>query len=270
MKTRGDIRDRIFLPVRGRTYAAQITAQAKGVLSGMEWFEKACGRLGLKVRTHKKSGQEVQPREAIAVIEGNAKQVALAEEELLGWISKSSGIATAARRAKMAAGKGLKVVSGAWKKMPLPVKDLVRQAILDGGIHLRISEGPFLYLDKNYLKILGGVKNALLSVRGWEEADRVVQLKSGGKMLLEEALAAVNLDAHIIMLDTGRRQDIRRVDLLLKKKGMREKVKIAFGGEIRIQDLKVLRRMPVDIVDIGKAIVDAPLLDMKLDVSRRL
>jgi nicotinate-nucleotide pyrophosphorylase (carboxylating) len=270
MRTRGDIRDRIFLPVTGRRYVAQITAQAKGVLSGMEWLEKGCGRLGLKMRAYKESGQGVQPQEAVAVVEGKAKQMALAEEELLGWISKSSGIATAARRAKMAAGKDLKVVSGAWKKMPLPIKDLVRQAILDGGIHLRISGKPFLYLDKNYLKILGGVENALLSIRGWKDVAKVVQLKSEGKTLLEEALVAVNLGAHVIMIDTGRRQDIRGVDRLLKKKGIRKKVKIAFGGKIQIQDLKVLRKMPVNIVDIGKAIVDAPLLDMKLDVLRRI
>lgn len=270
MRTHGDIRDRIFLPVIGKRYEAQITVQGRGVLSGMEWLEKACGRLGLRMRACKESGQGVQPQEVIVIIEGEAKQMALAEEELLGWISKSSGVATAARRAKIAAGKDLKVVSGAWKKMPLPMKDLVRQAILDGGIHLRISEKPFLYLDKNYLKILGGVENALLSIREWKDVAKVVQLKSEGETLLEEALVAVNLGAHIVMIDTGRRQDIQGVDLLLKKKGMRQKVKIAFGGEIQIRDLKVLREMPVNIVDIGKVIVDAPLLDMKLDVLRRI
>ena len=40
-----------------------------------------------------------------------------------------------------------------------------------------------------------------------------------------------------------RRQDIRGVDLLLKEKGMRQKVEIAFGGEMQIRDLKVLRKM---------------------------
>jgi len=270
MRTNSDIRDRIFLPVKGRRYVAQITAQGKGVLSGMGWFEKACGKLGLTIRESKERGQRIQPKEVIAVLEGTAKQMALAEEELLGWVSKSSGIATAARRAKMAAGKNLQVVSGAWKKMPLPMKDLVRQAILDGGIHLRILEKPFLYLDKNYLKILEGVENALLSIREWNDIAKVVQLKSGEKTLLEETLIAVRLGAHVIMIDTGRRKDIERVNFLLTQKGMRERVEIAFGGEIQIQDLKILRKMPVDIVDIGKAIVDAPLLDMKMDVLRRI
>jgi len=48
--------------------------------------------------------------------------MAAAEEELIGWLSKASGIATAARRARRTAGKDLKVVSGAWKKMPLPLR----------------------------------------------------------------------------------------------------------------------------------------------------
>ena len=101
---------------------------------------------------------KVRPSEVIAVLRGNPKQMALAEEELIGWIAKSSGIATAARKAKAIAGRKLKVVSGAWKKMPVPIKDLIRQAILDGGIYYRISEKPFIYLDKNYVKILEGLK----------------------------------------------------------------------------------------------------------------
>lgn len=270
MKTYSDIRDRIFLPVKERRFVARITVQEEGVLSGMEWFEKACRRLGLVLRESKEQGQVIQTNEIIAVLEGNAKKMALAEEELLGWISKSSGIASAARRARIVAGKNLQVVSGAWKKMPLPIKDLVRQAILDGGIHFRISEEPFLYLDKNYLTILEGIENTMLSTRKWKNRVKVVQLKSDEKKLLEEALLAVQLGAHIIMIDTGRRKDIKQVDSLLSKKGLRTKVKIAFGGEIQIQDLKVLRKMPLDIVDVGRAIVDAPLLDMKMNVLRRI
>ena len=84
--------------------------------------------------------------------------MALGEEELIGWISKASSIATAAWRAKKAAGKDLKVVCGAWKKMPLSIKELERQAIADGGIAYRMAEKPFLYLDKNYVKVLGGLE----------------------------------------------------------------------------------------------------------------
>ena len=269
MKKIPDIRDLIFLKVKGMEFLAEITSQRYGILSGIHWFQGACRNLGIDLEECKKNGTKVRPSEVIAVLRGNPKQMALAEEELIGWIAKSSGIATAARKAKAIAARRFKVVSGAWKKMPVPIKDLIRQAILDGGIYYRISEKPFIYLDKNYVKILGGVKEALLSVKDLKRFTKIIQLKSTGKRLCQEALVASQLGVHIIMIDTGQKEDIKMVDLVLREQGLRRKVKIAFGGNIKIEDLKKFREFPVDIVDIGKAIVDAPLLDMRMDIIER-
>jgi len=265
-----DIRDFIFLPVKGRRYLATIFAQEPGILSGTKGLTKACRRLGVDVRRCTKDGSRIRKIETIALVEGDAKQMALAEEELIGWIAKASGIATAAWKAKAVAGKKLRVVSGAWKKMPPPLKELIRQAITDGGIHFRISEKPFIYLDKNYVKIFRGVREALFAVRDLKPFIKVVQLKSKGKKLLQEAAWAAKFGAGIIMIDTGKMGDVERVDLALRERGLRKKVRLAFAGEISIEDLATLRRMPVEIVDIGKAIVDAPLLDMRMDVLRRI
>jgi nicotinate-nucleotide pyrophosphorylase len=160
-----DIRDLIFSRVEKEKYLAHLSAQGEGVLSGTGWLKKACENLGIRLRTCKKDGTIIRPSEIIAILEGYAKQMASGEEELIGWISKASGIATAAWMAKKAAGRNLKIVSGAWKKMPFPLKDLVRQAIVDGGIQYRIVEKPFVYLDKNYVRMLGGVSKALRSIR---------------------------------------------------------------------------------------------------------
>ena len=269
MKKIPDIRDLIFLKVKGIRFLAEITSQRYGILSGIHRLRGACRDLGIDLEERKKNGMKIRPSEVIAVLRGNPKQMALAEEELMGWIAKSSGIATAAWKAKAAAGRKLKVVSGAWKKMPAPIKDLIRQAILDGGIYYRISAKPFIYLDKNYVKILGGVKEALSSVKNLKRFTKIIQLKSKGRQLCQEALVASQLGVHILMIDTGHREDIRMVDLVLREQKLRRKVKIAFAGNIKIEDLKRLRKLPVDIVDIGRVVVDAPLLDMRMDIIER-
>lgn len=268
MKKGRDIRDLIFLKVKKVKFLAAITSQGHGILSGIPWLRGACNKLGIDLERCKKNGARVRPSEVIAVLRGNPRKMALAEEELIGWMAKSSGIATAARKAKAVAGRRLKVVSGAWKKMPPPIKDLTRQAILDGGIYYRISEKPFIYLDKNYVKILGGVKEALFSVETLKPFTKIIQLKSKGKRLYKEALVASQLGADIIMIDTGRKEDIKMVDLVLREQRVRRRVKIAFGGNVKIEHLRKLSKFPVDIVDIGKAIVDAPLLDLRMDVIR--
>ena len=95
-----DIRDLIFAGVRGKKYVAHISAQTEGILSGIEWLKKACDNLGINLTIWKKNGARVKPGDIVATLEGSAKQMARGEEELIGWISKASGIATAAARAK--------------------------------------------------------------------------------------------------------------------------------------------------------------------------
>ncbi len=262
-----DIRDIIFAGIREKKYIAHISAQTEGVLSGIERLKKACENLGIHLKKCKKNGATVRPEEVIAVLTGSARQLAAGEEQLIGWISKASGIATAARKAKKAAGKNLKVVCGAWKKMPLPIKDLVRQAIADGGIPYRMADIPFLYLDKNYVKALGGVAKTLQSVKGLKRHTLVIQLKGEGHNLLREAIVAAEGGGNIIMIDTGRREDIVKIDSGLRAKGLRDRVQIAFAGNIGIGDIQELKRLPVEIVDIGQAVVDAPLLDMRMDIT---
>jgi nicotinate-nucleotide pyrophosphorylase (carboxylating) len=76
------------------------------------------------------------------------------------------------------------------------------------------------------------------------------------------------MGANIIMIDTGRRGDIEKIDTMLKRERLRHRVKVAFGGSITIEDLGDLKNRPVDIIDIGRAIVDGPLLDLRMDVLR--
>ena len=69
------------------------------------------------------------------------------------------------------------------------------------------------------------------------------------------------------MIDTGRKEDIESIDCGLRAKGLRDGVQIAFGGNIGIEDLGYLKKLPVEVIDIGQAVVDAPLLDMRMDIA---
>ena len=93
-----DIRDLIFASVKGKKFIAQISARGEGIISGVEWLKKACDNLGINLKKWKKNGARVRPADIVAILEGDAKQMARGEEELIGWISKASGIATAAAR----------------------------------------------------------------------------------------------------------------------------------------------------------------------------
>jgi nicotinate-nucleotide pyrophosphorylase (carboxylating) len=260
-----DIRDEIFRECRGRRTTGIVTAEASGVLSGIRHAHISMESLGLSFSTALADGSELTTGQEIARIIGNPVQIAQAEERVIGLLSKPSGIATAARKALQKAGGRYQVVSGGWKKMPLEIKNIIRQAVRDGGIDVRISEAPFVYLDKNYIRILGGVRQAVHAVLALNRTI-VVQIRGETSSVENEAIEAVHAGAHVVMVDTGRTEYLKEVTHALRDQGLRSRVRIAFAGNISLNDLDSLAQMDLDIVDIGYAILDAPCVPMRFDV----
>ena len=260
-----DIRDRIFKNEKNTRVIAVITSTVPGVIVGIEDLKKKATEIGIKVLYTVEEGSEVKPGDVIAKIEGTPKLIAIAEDTLLGIISKPSGVATVARTAVDLVRGKITIVSGGWKKVPPEIKYKLRNAASIGGVKTRITEHPFVYLDKNYVRIFGGIKEALEAVKSLP-GTKAIQIRGETKDIGEEAIEAVLAGADIIMVDTGKIEDLRKVTTILREKGLREKVKVAFAGGITLSQITSMRNEDVDILGIGRAIVDAPLLDVRLDV----
>lgn len=246
---------------------AVITATEPGILHGSGEMVQKAKELGLKVVLHTEQGCAVTPGQKIITLTGNPLQIAQGEDCLLGLISKPSGIATMARKAVMLAGK-VRVVSGGWKKIPFEMKAITRSALETGGVGVRLLDEPFLYLDKNYLRIFGSVKALLEGAAELPDRAAVVQLHGETGPIEAEAAEATILGARVVMIDTGNLTDLRLCSEELKSQGLRDQVKLAFAGGVQISDLPALQQEDVDIVDIGRAILDAPLLDFRYDVIK--
>jgi nicotinate-nucleotide pyrophosphorylase (carboxylating) len=261
-----DIRDDIFRSVATRQVTASIIADDQGIVAGTDEVRQAANELGLSIISLLDEGSPISEGDEIGRFSGMPKQVAVAEERLIGLMAKPSGIATAARRFVEKAGQRPEIVSGAWKKMPGSEKEMIRGAILAGGARFRICLEPFIFLDKNYVKMLGGIRESLQAVANMNGHLRVVQLKGVSGDIAAEACEAVEQGADIVFVDSGKRDDLKRVAEKIRESGLRERVKIAFGGGIRLEDIEELKSLDADILDIGRQIVDAPLLDMRLEV----
>jgi len=265
MESISDIRKKIFRECIGRRTTGLLIAETGGVLSGIKRARKVMESLGLSFASDLADGDTLDAGQEIARVTGNPVQIAKAEERIIGTLSKSSGIATAARKALQEAGGRYQVISGGWKKMPFEIKDLIRQAVRDGGINARISGKPFVYLDKNYVRIFGGVRKAVEASLPLNQSI-VVQIKGENGIVEEEAIEAAKAGADVVMVDTGRCEDLKNVIQAMKNRGLRFRVRIAFAGNVTLDDLNVLAQMDMDIVDIGYAILDAPCIPMRFDV----
>jgi nicotinate-nucleotide pyrophosphorylase (carboxylating) len=262
----GDIRDEIFGSLAGTRVTASIIADGDGVLAGASSAAEAAEELGLRLEAMLADGDDIAAGDEIARFSGTPKQMAVAEDTLMGFMAKPSGIAAAARGFVSETGNKPRVVCGAWKKMPKVLKGALRRAVVIGGASCRISSEPFLYLDKNYTRMFGGIRETLDAVADMKGYLKVVQLKGRHKDIVSEASEAVLSGASILFIDTGRLEDVGAVVGALAERGQRGGVEIAFGGGVGLEQVAELMDLDVDILDIGRNILDAPLLDMRFEI----
>lgn len=257
--------ERIFQGIRHHRLKASLSSKGNGWLAGVPFAQRAAEILGLEAVWKKTSGVAVEKGEEIAQFVGMPQQIVKIENLVIGLISKPSGIATAAQKARKAAGGKIRLVSGGWKKHPFLIKELIWDAVAAGGLAHRLVEEPFIYLDKNYVRIFGGISQALKAAPS-SSFIKVIQLRGEFSPIAEEALEAIASGAQVLMVDTGSRRDLDEVLKVLKKKKNPAQVRLAFAGGIRLKDIPLLAGKGVDILDIGAAILDAPWLDLTYDV----
>jgi len=265
-----DIRDFLFSPLEGKSYLFEIKARESGVLAGARRLKEEALRIGLFINWVGEDGMILGEEEKVFQAIGDAWQIALSEERLLGLISKVSGVATASARMVSLAKGRIRVVCGAWKKVPVEIRGELREAIKVGGAGIRILEEPFVYLDKNYIRMFGGLAPAVRRAKEIEGRVVVVQIRGESSSLEGETMEALREGADLLMVDTGRLEDFIRVRGIVIREGFQGRVKLAFSGGVKEKDLERLIDAGVDIVDVGRAIIDAPLLDFSLDVVRCL
>lgn len=261
-----DIREEILRNVQSTHVTAAVLADDNGIIAGVKSTMREIGAIGLSASQCVDDGTRVKKGDEVVRIDGSPKQVLMAEEVLIGLLGKASGIATSAHRFVQATEGKPRVVCGAWKKMPPALKEMIREAIVVGGASFRIAPGAFVYLDKNYVELLGGIKRSLGAVAHLNNHSRVLQVKGRYADVVTEACEAAESGADIVFIDTGRPDDIGPVVEKLIQVGLRNRVKLAFGGGVNMETIDRIKDLDVDILDIGRQIVDAPILDMRLEI----
>lgn len=263
-----DVRAYLFQPLLGKTFEADLTACEPGVLAGASLALQRAAALGLSVLNCLPDGSVMEAGTPVLRARGTAEQVARAEEELLGRIGKPSGVATAAARFTTLAAGRARIVCGAWKKAPPEIRTQLRDAVGIGGAGLRLVDEPFVYLDKNFIRMFAGIPEVVRRARSMNGRVVAVQVRGEYDRIGKEALSACNAGAGVVMVDTGNVEDLREVVRAASAQEFPREAKIAFGGGVTLDNIEEVIAAGADIIDIGRAIIDARILDFRLDVQK--
>ena len=176
--------------VQGKHVTASILADDDGIIAGTASTRQEADKLGLSLLMILDDGDRLKKGDEIIRFVGSPKQIVMAEEILIGLLAKPSGIATRAHEFVKATGGKPEIVSGAWKKMPPSLKSMIREAVTAGGATYRMAPFPFVYMDKNYIKLLGGIKRSLELLSHLNGIPKVVQVKGTHANVTSEACEA--------------------------------------------------------------------------------
>jgi nicotinate-nucleotide pyrophosphorylase (carboxylating) len=259
--------ERILGEKKNAPVRALLRSQEDGWLAGIPFAQQAAQALKVEAHWEKRSGEKIEAGKTIGRFHGNPESILKLENLLIGLIAKPSGIATAGRRAIEVAGGKIRLVCGGWKKYPFTIREGVREAVAAGGLEPRMLNRPFLYLDKNYVRIFGGIAQTLRAV-AHDPSAKVIQVRGEYGPIEQETQEAIRNGAQVIMVDTGSWEDLDRVLRVMRQEKPLPKIQIAFAGGIRIQDIPDLVKKGVDILDIGAAILDAPWLELSYDIVK--
>jgi nicotinate-nucleotide pyrophosphorylase (carboxylating) len=243
----------------GGRYRAVVSPTEPGIVAGTgllaPWSADPVGAWHIVAS----EGQRVEPGQPVLHLEGDAWEISVAEDHAMGILGFAGGIAGRSMEIKAQAPHGLRVVCGAWKKLPAAMKPALRAGLDVAGLSHRLLDGDFVYVGKNQVAMFGDVVRAVTAALGLGHGPVSVQVVD-----VEEALRAVGAGADVVMVDTGRLADLDAIGSALRSRGI--DVLLAYAGGVDALQLRRIAYLGADIVDIGRAVLDAPLWDLHMEV----
>ncbi|KUI29283.1 hypothetical protein AU194_20635 [Mycobacterium sp. GA-2829] len=242
-----------------RRYSAVVSPTEPGLVAGTALVHPASADPAGRWDILAVEGESADRGQPLVYIEGSAWEISVAEDHVMGVLGFAGGVARRGSEIKAEAPAGLRVVCGGWKKLPAQLKPVLRAGLDVAGLSHRLLDGEFVYVGKNQVAMLGGVPAAVTAARGLDNGPVSVQVVD-----VAQALEAADAGAEVVMVDTGRLADLEAVSSAMHACGA--DVLLAYAGGVNATQLRRIANLGAHIVDIGRAVLDAPLWDLHMEV----
>ncbi|HME91375.1 MAG TPA: carboxylating nicotinate-nucleotide diphosphorylase [Myxococcaceae bacterium] len=240
---------------------AELWAKEEMVLAGLDAFARVFQRVDpqLEVKLHSADGEKIARPARVAEVSGATGAILTAERTALNIVQRTSGIATATRRAVEAIGDSpLKILDT--RKTPPGMRQLAKAAVRAGGGHNhRFGLFDGVLIKDNHIAAVGGsVREALRRAR--QNAPRLVKIEIEVTSL-DQAEQAISAGANILLLDNMSDDQIREVVALA-----RGRVELEVSGGVAFERLPAIAKLGVDYVSMGALTHSARAVDLSLEL----
>lgn len=261
----GDITSEALVRPETRV-TAEIVAKDGGILAGVAEAMIAFDEIGVKAKAVKPDGAKIKAGDIVIRLEGPARKILAAERVVLNLLMRMSGIATATRvLIDMARQKNPKVVIAATRKTAPLLSYFDKRAVLvAGGMPHRYTLSDQILIKDNHLRLVGSVSEAVHKARKTARKSKIeIEVTRP-----EDVATAAKAGADIVMLDNMKPVEIARAVSILKREGLREKVKLEVSGGIEPSNVGSFAAAGADIISSSYMTMRAPALDMSLEIKK--
>ena len=235
---------------------AKLICNQDALIAGMQFAKQAFLLIDKKIKffIKKKDGSFIKKKTLVAIIEGKAQNILIAERVALNFLSHISGIATKTNNFVKLAGKRCKICCT--RKTIPNLRVIQKYAVkIGGGTNHRFNLSDEFLIKDNHVtstNIKTLVSSAIKNKNGKRitvEVDKLSQLKQ-----------IIGLRFNCVLFDNMNNRDLKTGVKLAKKYYETEA-----SGNISLKNIKSVAATGVDRISIGSITHSAPAIDLKLE-----
>ena len=239
-----------------KTIRAKLIINEDAIIGGLLFAKNAFSLIDKKIKfiVKKKDGSFVKKKSLVAIIQGNAQNILIAERVALNFLSHISGIATKTNKFVKLAGKKCKICCT--RKTIPNLRVIQKYAVkLGGGTNHRFNLSDEFLIKDNHVassNIKELVSSAIKNKKGRKitvEVDNLNQLKQ-----------IIGLKFDRVLFDNMNNKNLRLGVKLAKKNYETEA-----SGNISLKTIKSVAKTGVNRVSVGSITHSAPAIDFKLE-----
>ncbi len=235
----------------------KLISNQRAVIGGILFLKETLHLVDKKIKfkIKKKDRSRVKKGTLIALIEGNAKNILIAERVGLNFLSHISGIATKTNKFVKLAGNKTKICCT--RKTIPNLRVIQKYAVkLGGGTNHRFNLSDEYLIKDNHISS-SNLKTLVI---------KAIKNKSGKKITVEvdnlkqlETLIGLKFDR--ILLDNMTINNLKKAVKIINRRYETEA-----SGNVNLSNVKLIARTGVDRISVGSITHSAPAVDFKFEI----